>query len=135
MKAVSYENSILTVSITNKLGEDSVYSDQYILAKDKDGNGYGHMNRIRQNVDDPEDAAEYEIENGETQELSCDLRVFGKVEPGRYMLILDNMQTVFDLVEEEKDTGETLPAPWFCNECGTKNYDTNVCKSCGTSKK
>ena len=134
LKALRYERGILTVSVTNRLGEPSTYSDQYILAKNMDGTGYSHMIKKHLWVDDTEPAT-YEIQPRETRELACDLRVFGKVEPGSYMLILDDMKTRFELVSEEADTGEIHSEPWFCMECGTKNYDGDVCASCGASKK
>ena len=47
MRAETYQNGILTVSITNRSGTDCVCSGQYNLAQDRDGTGYGYMNKIR----------------------------------------------------------------------------------------
>ena len=101
MKALQYENGILTVAITNRSKEAAAYSDQYVLAKRKEGEtGYGSLTRIREQSGDPKNSNIYEIGAGETQKFACDLRVFGKVEPGEYMLLLDDMQTTFELAEE-----------------------------------
>lgn len=100
MKAVSYEDGILTVAITNQLGADASYSDDYILAKQTKDGGYVHMNPMG-NVNSPESEANtYSIADTETQELRCDLRKFGKVYPDKYMLILDDMEMEFELLEE-----------------------------------
>ena len=131
MKAERYEKGILTVSITNRSDELFVFTDQYVLAKAHDGGGYVHLNRIRRNVENGEDPTSYEIEQGQNREFPCDLRILGKVEPGRYMLHLDNLKTEFELIPQSEDNGEVLPAPWFCTECGTKNQDTDVCRCCG----
>ena len=101
MNTVRYEDGILTVLITNRLGESSVYTDDYVLARKKDGEtGYSSMVHISLQVSD-EEPETYEIEDKKTGELACDLRIFGKVEPGSYMLILDDMQTTFELVGKE----------------------------------
>ena len=100
LKALSYENGILTVSITNCTGEPSTYSDSYILAKNTEGTGYSHMVKITQWRDENEPTM-YEIADKETKELACDLRIFGKVNPGKYMLILDGRQLLFELAKEE----------------------------------
>ena len=101
MNTVQYEDGILTVLITNRLGESSVYTDDYVLARKKDGEtGYSSMVPISLQVSDAEPET-YEIEDEKKGELACDLRIFGKVEPGSYMLILDNMQTTFELVGKE----------------------------------
>lgn len=134
LRALSYENGILTVSITNQTDETITYTDDYVLAKSADdGNTYAHLNRMDDDLGFA-DAQEYEIAAGQTQEMECDLRIFGKIESGKYMLILDDMQAEFQLIPEDEDTGEAVSAPWFCPECGTKNSDGSICKSCGTKK-
>ena len=96
MKAIDYENGILSVEITNHTEETISFDKQYTLAYE-DGSGYSSMNRM---IEEDEEAEMCALGSNETAELACDLRVFGKVKPGKYMLLVDEMQTVFELIEE-----------------------------------
>jgi len=135
IKAVSYDNGFLTVAITNQTGSDMTYTDDFILAKSSDGGQtYAHLNKMgNKNTIDCEPNT-YEIADLETQELKCDLRQFGKIEAGMYMIIFDDANAEFQLIPESEDTGAVAGTPWFCPECGTKNRDTDVCTACGAHK-
>lgn len=135
LKAVDYDNGILTVSISNQSGYDMTYTDDFILAKsDDNGQTYAHLFKTGSAFMSSEKENSYEIADLETQELKCDLRVFGKIEAGMYMIIIGDMRAEFQLIPEEEDNGEVAEAPWFCPECGTKNIDTKICISCGAAK-
>jgi len=99
MKVTGYEDGILTVAITNQVGEEMTYTDDYILAKSYDnGVTYAHMNKSGVIGINVSKANVYKIADLETQELKCDLRIFGKLEAGMYMIILDDMKAEFQLV-------------------------------------
>lgn len=101
LKVKAYEKGILTVEIINRTGAETSYQDHYVLAKsESEGNGYVHMRRIADGFSSAPDAKTCQIADLETQELECDLRVFGKVEAGKYMIIIDDMRAEFELIPE-----------------------------------
>ena len=104
LAAEAYENGILTVSLTNRLGEPAVYTERFELAKSTDGKSYGHLVR-KPNRPETAGTGVLEIGNKETRKLTFDLRLFGKVEPGKYMLIFNDRQLLFELVPEESGSG------------------------------
>lgn len=132
-KVTGYDNGILTVSILNQTGDTMTYTDEYVLAKSSDGGQtYAHLSKVGFEL--AEEANEFEIADTQTQELKCDLRTFGKIEAGLYMIILDDMSAEFELVPESENTAEVAVAPWFCPNCGTKNRNGDVCTDCGAKK-
>jgi len=135
VKATEYNNGILTLEITNQTGEEISYSDDFILAKSSDnGQTYAHMTKLVSMDLINEEPSEYQIADCKTQKMTCDLRRFGKIEAGMYMIILDDFRCEFQLIPESQDNGEAAEKPWFCQECGTKNRDTDICSGCGNKK-
>ena len=97
MQAVGFCDGILTLEISNQSGYLMEYGEDYALFIRKNGEwkelpwseGYG-WNDIA-----------YTINDLETQLITADLSVFGKLESGEYRIVKSGMQAEFRLVWTE----------------------------------
>lgn len=95
MELVSMEENIATLIIDNHSGEEFSYSMYYALQRKIDDTWYEMV---------PEDNVAFNdvaviLPDMEQAEITCDLSIFGDLEPGTYRIVKDGMIAVFALEE------------------------------------
>lgn len=97
MKAVAYEEGQLAVLIDNQSGHEYRYGKEYFLQK-----------KVDDEWQDMEAVVEYgwpkislQLNDTENTTEIYDLTVFGKLEPGEYKLVKNELETEFTLAEKE----------------------------------
>ena len=135
MRVSGYDKGILTISVTNDLGTDSSFSGTIEIAKSEDnGNTYGFLVPVDTVLLPKTDTETCAIADKETKELTFDMKEYGKVRTGKYMVRLGEMKAYFDLIPADEVESTPPEVRWFCPNCGRQNIDTDSCVYCGIAK-
>ena len=135
MRVLDYANGILTVSIVNKLGKDFICPGKLELAKSNDnGQTYDFLIPVETMKVSDGDTEMICILDNDAKELTLDLREYGKVERGKYMIRNGDMRARFELLPVDEALASVPEIRWFCPECGRQNIDTDVCAVCGKAR-
>lgn len=89
-----FDNGVLTLHIQNTSGDVFTVTDTWTLYEKREDDGYDSMFPVGMMLR-PEQS--FELEDGAEMELLCDLRDYGKLIPGKYMIDLDGRCLEFEL--------------------------------------
>lgn len=96
MKAVKFENGILTLEIDNHSGYEMTYGEDYELQR-QEGDSFV---KVEPESDIVWHDIAYSIPDLTKVTVTCNLNPYGKLQAGVYKLIKSDMEAVFELTED-----------------------------------
>ncbi|MBQ0001861.1 MAG: hypothetical protein KBT01_10070 [Clostridiales bacterium] len=104
LTVTDYENGILKLILDNQSGYQMEYRKVWTLDREKDGayEELGVLFQKEEGINDPSDVKPVLILDLTKEALECDLNSLGRLEPGNYILHMEDIQAAFSLKEVEE---------------------------------
>lgn len=106
LRVIDYEKGILTLEIDNQSGYHMGYREVFTVVKEEDEEWQVLGTIIGSELVDPEETdldaiKEITLMDLEKTKASCDLNALGKLEPGNYQIMMEDIAAEFTLEKEE----------------------------------